>query len=384
MPERQVLPVRPLDVQLVGAGVARAVVLGGGQRQQHDVTGRDLHAADRHRPRGEPQQVRRRAVEAQELLDGAGQQRRRALQQFELLGVAQQRQRAVAHQVDRGRVARHEQQERERREFAVGQRGLALGARQGADEVVVPGRPLVRHEVAQVAGRLLARRGRVAVGHAGDHVRPVAEVLLVDGRHAEQVHQHGDRQWRREVRDQIAAARLREAVGQRRRQRFHARPQTRDAAGRELARHRAAQAGVVGRVVVHHVVGQVAEPPRREVRMTAQWLGERGAVRGQLRVVQRGAHVGVAGHEPHRHTEGLDPVHGARFAQALQHRVRVVGVARAQRIQIYRHVEGHGLEGISVQPDWHFGQKYTNLVSNSPDRTLVPQRKQGLPVRSKT
>lgn len=76
-----------------------------------------------------------RAAEAQELLDRSRQQRGVFAQGRQLRGVAQESKDAVADEVDRG-LAPHEEEERHRDEFDLGQR-VALVA--GVDPGAPPG-----------------------------------------------------------------------------------------------------------------------------------------------------------------------------------------------------------------------------------------------------
>ena len=135
----QRLHIGPGDIQpLRVVGIDRRVVVGGAEQAQHALALRDAFSAEivdvfqRH-PAG---QLHREIV-AQEFLDGVGGQLGPGLEQRELVGIAMQRQQAVADQVDRGFMARAEQQDDIGGQFLVGElAAVLLGLHQLRDQVV--------------------------------------------------------------------------------------------------------------------------------------------------------------------------------------------------------------------------------------------------------
>ena len=99
--------------------------------------------------------------------------------------------------------------------------------------------------------------------HPHDRLRPVAQVVRVRARHAEQVGDHEHRQ-RLGVRlDHVEAVRV-DLGEQLRRELAHPRPQPLDVAAGEGRGHRTPQPGVLGRLVLHHLVA-VQQVERLEV-----------------------------------------------------------------------------------------------------------------------
>jgi len=109
--EREVLRIRPADVEAVGVGEALGVVIGGAEDGDHDIAAADRVAAQLDVGRGPAvQRPLDRPFVAQHLFDRARQERWVGSHLLELLGMCEQVDHCVADQADRCLVAGDDQQ----------------------------------------------------------------------------------------------------------------------------------------------------------------------------------------------------------------------------------------------------------------------------------
>ena len=246
-----------------------------------------------------------RPLEAQDFLDGSGQQGRVGPHELELLRMGKEVEHRVADQAD-GRLVAGDDEEHDGAEQLVLAEGVALvsGTDEGADQIVPRlgaafGEEIlqVRHELGHLLEEALQRL-RLEHGR-DDRVRPGPEPFLIGGRHAEELGDDGNRQRKRVLRREVHLTARLDGVEQLVGDRLDARPQLLDHPRREGLRHESPQAAVIVAVSVQHVVLERLHGGRGSaLRELFRGQSEARIAHEALVVEKNGGDVVVARHEP--------------------------------------------------------------------------------------
>lgn len=308
-------------VEDVRSGEAGGITVGGTQVHHQQGVGRDLMAAEHHRPGGAPSQLGEGRQPAQYLLDGGRQPAGVPAQRGEGSGMPVEGDHGVAEQRGGGDVPGDQQQGDESDDLLVRQaRSVHLGGEESAGEVV-PGvgaaaPDVVQHVAVHLAhGRGDGLQGPFQVGH----VEAVAELVTVEegagpfleqsvvvGGDAEEFGDHDDRQGVGEGVDQVEPVAVGDAVEEARAHGLDARFEPVDRSGGEGLADQGAELAVFRRIHAD----EVALPKGFEVLLGGGDRREVGGVR--RRVGEYGGHPLVVHDTPLvlRFVVG----HGARLA----------------------------------------------------------------------
>jgi hypothetical protein len=324
------------------------IVVGGAevhqeQRALRDTVGVDLDVLERHPDRGLD-----RTVEAQQLLDGRGPDVRLTTQALELFGLAQQRQHAVADQVGGRLVSGEKDQVAGGQDLLVAQGvALFLGLDHGADEVVPGLAPALGDDTGEVGEELPgggARRPPALLEatrrDAGDErARPLPELSVILGGHAEELGDHDGGKRLGQVVDELQSAVGRGGVEPLVDDLLDPATQLGHPPGSEGLVYELAQSRVIGRVRGQHraqSLGALLDEGRQPLEVVAKQRSPQ-ALHREARVAQRGLDIPVAREEPgpgalvvrdrdledrpdgaKQRVDGVGVLEGARAAQGQQ------------------------------------------------------------------
>ena len=326
------------DVEALGVGEGLRIAVGRVHEGEDALAAPDQASAELDVVGGDARQGAGRPVVAQPFLDGARRERRVGPESLPLFAKAHGVEEAVADQVGRGLVAGEEQQDR-RADHLVRRQRILLVARQHQPAQHVAGRlgGARLDQTAEIAGHQARAFLGAPVLVAGDLrgadeqrdvIRPCLDPPQVVARHAQHVHDHAGGQRIGEVGDEVdrlaACGLRRHAVEQLRDDALDVGAQALDRGRREDPGEQAAQARMVGRILEHHPVIEIA---RQVLDAAALIFGigleeRRQAVGGDLVVVERDApHVVVARDDPRLHRRR--PVHRILLAQPREFRERI-------------------------------------------------------------
>jgi len=343
---------RAAHVELEGALEHLLVAVPRRVPEHHLLAGRDLLAAQLGVARGGAAEVDHGRRPAHDLLDRGG---RDGVEvggpDAALLGEVAERLHAVADRVARGLVARDDQQHEERRELLVGERlAVDLGVDERGDEVVA-GVP------AAVLGELLRELRELGAGgqQLRDDLRGIAAAVLGIARAEDDVgavedepvlalrdrgHVADDleRERRGDLGDEVALALLDDGVDDRLGGARHVGLDPVDHAGREAARHDAAQSRVARVVHVDHRAEELVEGGRHVADVRALTGAE------EFGLARHFEDVGVLGHRPEARAARQDHDLGL-----LVPRDRALAPQRCEGA--FALLEGPRPEGLVCEPD---------------------------------
>src|SRR5262245_33311903 len=259
-------------VEIAGVQEHALVAIAGVVPEHHLVAGPDLLAAELGVARGGAPEVDHRRGPPHDLLDRGGRDPLEVRHPLAALaGEVRQRLHAMADRVPRGLVARHHEQHEERRQLLLRERlALELGVHQRRGEIFLRVLAALLGELVHQVRERLPRRERrdqhvpsgldvLGVAEPEDPVGLLEDELRLALGDAHHVADDLERERRRDLGHEVAATLLDHAVDRLLRPTLHVGFGPGERAGREAARHDAAQPPVLRVVHVDHRAEELVE-----------------------------------------------------------------------------------------------------------------------------